>query len=424
MDHAAESHVVGVVGLGYVGLPLALAFAEAGSKVVGLDVDSRRVEAINSGTSHIEDVPSSELAKAIAGGRLRATTHYDDLAEANAIVVCVPTPLTENRQPDLGPMVDAATSLSRVLRTGQLVVLESTTYPGTTRERLVPLLEESGLAAGREFHVAFSPERVDPGRSDFTLRNTVKVVGGLTEECAAEARALYERVCDEVLVVSAPEAAELSKLLENIFRSVNIALVNELAVLCDRMGIDIWEVIDAAATKPFGFMRFDPGPGMGGHCLPVDPFYLSWKAREYDFYTEFIELAGKINQSMPYFCIDKIERTLNTHGKPVHGSRIVLLGVSYKPGVADIRQSPALKILKLLGERGADLVYHDPHVPSLAEVGLQSTPLDAALEQADLVVIVTAHREVDYRRVVADSGLVLDFRGVTREFDSANLVRL
>ena len=303
-------------------------------------------------------------------------------------------------------------------------MLESTTYPGTTRERLVPLLEESGLAAGRDFHVAFSPERVDPGRSDFTLRNTVKVVGGITEECAAEARALYERVCDEVLVVSAPEAAELSKLLENIFRSVNIALVNELAVLCDRMGIDIWEVIDAAATKPFGFMRFDPGPGMGGHCLPVDPFYLSWKAREYDFYTEFIELAGKINQSMPYFCVDKIERTLNSHGKPVHGSRIVLLGVSYKPGVADIRQSPALKILKLLGERGADLAYHDPHVPSLPEAGLQSTPLDEALEQADLVVIVTAHREVDYRRVVADSGLVLDFRGVTREIDSANLVRL
>jgi UDP-N-acetyl-D-glucosamine dehydrogenase len=424
VDHAADTHRVGVVGLGYVGLPLALAFAEAGSEVVGLDADSRRVEAVNSGTSHVEDVPSGDLAAMVAAGRLRATTNYDQLSGAHAIVICVPTPLTDNRQPDLGPMIDAATSLSRVLRTGQLVVLESTTYPGTTRERLVPLLEESGLAAGRDFNVAFSPERVDPGRSDFTLRNTVKVVGGLTDDCAAEARALYERVCDEVLVVSAPEAAELSKLLENIFRSVNIALVNELAVLCDRMGIDIWEVIDAAATKPFGFMRFDPGPGMGGHCLPVDPFYLSWKAREYDFYTEFIELAGKINQSMPYFCVDKIERTLNSHGKPVHGSRIVLLGVSYKPGVADVRQSPALKILKLLGERGADLAYHDPHVPSLSEAGLESTPLDEALEQSDLVVIVTAHHEVDYRRVVADSGLVLDFRGVTREIDSANLVRL
>jgi UDP-N-acetyl-D-glucosamine dehydrogenase len=424
VDHTADSHRVGVVGLGYVGLPLALAFAQSGSDVVGLDADSRRVEAINSGTSHVEDVPSADLAEALGAGRLRATTNYDELSEVNAIVICVPTPLTDNRQPDLGPMIDAATSLSRVLRTGQLVVLESTTYPGTTRERLVPLLEESGLAAGRDFNVAFSPERVDPGRSDFTLRNTVKVVGGLTEECAAQARALYERVCDEVLIVSAPEAAELSKLLENIFRSVNIALVNELAVLCDRMGIDIWEVIDAAATKPFGFMRFDPGPGMGGHCLPVDPFYLSWKAREYDFYTEFIELAGKINQSMPYFCVDKIERTLNAHGKPVHGSRIVLLGVSYKPGVADIRQSPSLKILKLLADRGADLAYHDPHVPSVSEAGLRSTPLDEALEQADLVVIVTAHREVDYRRVVADSRLVLDFRGVTREIDSANLVRL
>jgi UDP-N-acetyl-D-glucosamine dehydrogenase len=424
VDHAADSHRVGVVGLGYVGLPLALAFAEAGSEVVGLDADSRRAEAINSGHSHVEDVSSADLGAAVASGRLRATTNYDDLSEVHAIVICVPTPLTDNRQPDLGPMIDAATSLSRVLRTGQLVVLESTTYPGTTRERLVPLLEESGLAAGRDFHVAFSPERVDPGRSDFTLRNTVKVVGGLTDACAAEARALYERVCDEVLLVSAPEAAELSKLLENIFRSVNIALVNELAVLCDRMGIDIWEVIDAAATKPFGFMRFDPGPGMGGHCLPVDPFYLSWKAREYDFYTEFIELAGKINQSMPYFCVDKIERTLNSHGKPVHGSRIVLLGVSYKPGVADTRQSPALKILKLLGERGAELAYHDPHVPALSETGLRSTPLDEALEQADLVVIVTTHPEVDYRQVVADSRLVLDFRGVTREIDSANLVRL
>jgi UDP-N-acetyl-D-glucosamine dehydrogenase len=424
VDHAAESHRVGVVGLGYVGLPLALAFAEAGSEVVGLDADSRRAEAINSGTSHVEDVPSADLAKALAAGRLRATTNYDELSDVHAIVICVPTPLTDNRQPDLGPMIDAATSLSRVLRTGQLVVLESTTYPGTTRERLAPLLEESGLAAGRDFHVAFSPERLDPGRADFTLRNTVKVVGGLTEECAAEARDLYERVCDEVLIVSAPEAAELSKLLENIFRSVNIALVNELAVLCDRMGIDIWEVIDAAATKPFGFMRFDPGPGMGGHCLPVDPFYLSWKAREYDFYTEFIELAGKINQSMPYFCVDKIERTLNSQAKAVNGSRIVLLGVAYKPGVGDLRQSPALKILKLLAESGADLAYHDPHVPHLPEASLSSTSLDEALEGADLVVIVTAHPEVDYRWVVAESRLVLDFRGVTRDIQSANLVRL
>ena len=413
-----------MVGLGYVGLPLALAFTQAGSRVVGLDSDSRRVEAIRAARSYVEDVSADDLERAVSGGLLSATTNYDDLPEADAIVICVPTPLDDNRQPDLRPLIDAGTALSRVLRKGQLVVLESTTYPGTTRERLVPMLEESGLAAGRDFNVAFSPERVDPGRADFTLQNTVKVVGGLTDECAEAARSLYARVCDEVLLVSSPEAAELSKLLENIFRSVNIALVNELAVLCDRMGIDIWEVVDAAATKPFGFMRFDPGPGMGGHCLPVDPFYLAWKAREYDFYTEFIELAGKINQSMPYFCLDKIERTLNAQAKAVNGSRIVLLGVAYKPGVADLRQSPALKILKLLGESGADLAYHDPHVPVLAEAGLASAPLEAALEGADLVVIVTAHPEVDYRYVVAESQLVLDFRGVTRGIQSANLVRL
>jgi UDP-N-acetyl-D-glucosamine dehydrogenase len=424
VERAAETHCVGVVGLGYVGLPLALAFAQAGSRVVGLDSDPRRVEAIRAGESYVEDVPHGDLARAVSGDLMTATTNYDDLAAADAIAICVPTPLDDNRQPDLSPLINAGTSLSRVLRKGQLVVLESTTYPGTTRERLVPMLEESGLMAGHDFHVAFSPERVDPGRSDYTLRNTVKVIGGVTDDCAQSARELYERVCDEVLVVSSPEAAELSKLLENIFRSVNIALVNELAVLCDRMGIDIWEVVDAAATKPFGFMRFEPGPGMGGHCLPVDPFYLAWKAREYDFYTEFIELAGKINQNMPYFCVDKIERTLNSQGKAVHGSRIVLLGVAYKPGVADLRQSPALKILKLLGDSGADLAYHDPHVSQLPEASLSSTPLPEVLDGADLVVIVTAHKEIDYPTVVAESPLVLDFRGVTREIQSANLVRL
>jgi UDP-N-acetyl-D-glucosamine dehydrogenase len=424
VNQPSGRHSVGVVGLGYVGLPLALAFAREGIEVVGLDVDPRRVEQIRAGDSFVEDVDSGELANVVSGGLLRATTNYDELTPVEAIVICVPTPLTENRQPDLGPVVDAATSLSRVLRREQLVVLESTTYPGTTRERLVPLLEESGLAAGRDFHVAYSPERVDPGRSDFTLRNTVKVLGGLTPACAERARKLYERVCDEVMVLTTTDAAEMAKLLENIFRSVNIALVNELAVLCDRMGIDIWEVIDAAATKPFGFMRFDPGPGMGGHCLPVDPFYLAWRAREFDFYTEFIELAGKINQSMPYFCVDKIERTLNDQGKPVHGSRILLLGVAYKPGVGDLRESPALKIMKLLGARGADLSYHDPHVPSLPEAHLDSVPFERELESADLVVIVTAHPEIDYRRAASDAQLLLDFRGVTRGIESSNLVRL
>jgi UDP-N-acetyl-D-glucosamine dehydrogenase len=289
---------------------------------------------------------------------------------------------------------------------------------------VAPLLEESGLAAGRDFHLAFSPERVDPGRRDFTLRNTPKVIGGLTEACAERAEALYGLVCDELVRVSSPEAAELTKLLENIFRSVNIALVNELAMLTDRMGIDVWEVVDAAATKPYGFMRFEPGPGMGGHCLPVDPFYLSWRAREFDIATEFIELAGKVNQQMPYHCVAKVQRALNDAGLSVKGARIGLLGVSYKPGVGDLRESPALKIMALLGQLGAELSYHDPHVPALAETGLSSRPLDELLADADLVLIVTAHPGVDHRRVAQRARLVLDLRGVTREVAGANVVRL
>src|SRR5437763_11592202 len=330
---------VGVVGLGYVGLPLAVAFAEEGHEVVGLDADPRKIDALAEGESYIEDVSSDRLAA--LGERLSATSRFPDLSSCDAVIICVPTPLTSSREPDLSHMTDAAASLAAVLQKGQLIVLESTTYPGTTRERLRPILEESGLAAGRDFHLAYSPERVDPGRTDHTMRTTPKVVGGLTETCADRAESLYRTICDEVVRVSTPEVAELSKLLENIFRSVNIALVNELAVLCDRMDIDVWEVVDAAATKPYGFMRFDPGPGMGGHCLPVDPFYLSWRAREYDFVPEFVELAGKINQAMPYVCVDRIVRALNDAGKAVRGSRIVLLGVSYKPGVGDTREAPA-----------------------------------------------------------------------------------
>jgi len=288
---------VGIIGLGYVGLPLAVAFAQEGCEVIAVDTDAAKVAAIGKGESYIEDVPAHVLSA--CAGRISATTRYAQLAQAEAVLMCLPTPLSANREPDLGPFIEAARALAEVLRTDQLVVLESTTYPGTTRERLAPLLEESGLAAGRDFHLAFSPERIDPGRSDFTLRNTPKVVGGLTEACAERAEALYRIVCEQVVRVSSPEAAELAKLLENIFRSVNIALVNELAMLTDRMGIDIWEVVEAAATKPYGFMRFDPGPGMGGHCLPVDPFYLTWRAREFDIATEFIELAGKVNQRMP-----------------------------------------------------------------------------------------------------------------------------
>ncbi|MDX6669049.1 MAG: UDP-N-acetyl-D-glucosamine dehydrogenase [Solirubrobacteraceae bacterium] len=413
---------IGIVGLGYVGLPLAVAFAEAGHDVIGVDVDARKIAALKEGTSHIEDVPS-ERVQAVASS-FQPTNRFAALASADSILICVPTPLSVNREPELGPLVDSATSLAGVLQNGQLVVLESTTYPGTTRERLLPLLEESGLAAGRDFNLAYSPERVDPGREDRTLRNTPKVVGGLTDACCKRAEALYSTICDEVVTVSTPEVAELSKLLENIYRSVNIALVNELAMLADRMGIDIWEVIDAAATKPYGFTRFDPGPGMGGHCLPVDPFYLAWKAREYDFVPEFVELAGKLNQRMPDFCVTRIVRALNEAGKAVRGARIAILGVSYKPGVGDIRESPALKIMEQLIDQGAELTYHDPHVPEVAQFDMRSEELDAALADVDLVVIVTAHPSVDHEAVAREAPLVVDLRGVTRGVASASVVRL
>jgi UDP-N-acetyl-D-glucosamine dehydrogenase len=409
---------IGIVGLGYVGLPLAVAFCEAGHEVVGVDVDGRVVETLGAGHSHVEDVS----AEALAGirDRFHPTTRYADLAKVDAVLVAVPTPLTRNREPDLQPLIASGTALAGVLQAGQLVVLESTTYPGTTRERFAPLLEESGLAAGRDFHLAFSPERIDPGRTDFTLRNTPKIVGGLTDECLQRAVELYELVCDEVVPVTGPEEAELTKLLENVFRSVNIALVNELAILCDRMGIDVWEVVEAAASKPYGFMSFKPGPGMGGHCLPVDPFYLAWRAREFDMQTEFVELAGEVNQRMPYFCVERIGRALNDQAKPVKGSRVAIVGVSYKPGVGDLRESPAIRIMRLLREQGAELSYHDEYVPQLPDLGLRSEwP-----EDADCVVIVTAHPELDVERLVREASLVVDFRGVTRGIEAPNLVRL
>jgi UDP-N-acetyl-D-glucosamine dehydrogenase len=413
---------VGIIGLGYVGLPLAVAFAQEGCEVIAVDVDARKIEAIEAGDSYIEDVPS-ELLRELKD-RIHASTRYARLAKADAVLICVPTPLTRNREPDLGPLIESTRALAEVLQSDQLVVLESTTYPGTTRERVAPLLEESGLAAGRDFHLAFSPERVDPGRTDFTLRNTPKVLGGLTEACVERAAALYGLVCDDLVRVSSPEAAELTKLLENIFRSVNIALVNELAMLTDRMGIDIWEVVEAASTKPYGFMPFSPGPGMGGHCLPVDPFYLSWRAREFDISTEFIELAGKVNQQMPYHCVEKAQRALNDAGLSVKGARVAVLGVSYKPGVGDIRESPALKIISLLRAKGADVSYHDPHVPNLAEFSLDSRPLDEAVDDADLTLIVTAHPSVDHDRIAQRARLVVDLRGVTRSSGAANVVRL
>jgi UDP-N-acetyl-D-glucosamine dehydrogenase len=409
----SEHGKIGIVGLGYVGLPLAVAFCEAGYSVVGVDVDAARVERLSRGESPVEDV-SDERLRAIAP-LFHPTLRYADLSRTEAVLIAVPTPLTPNREPDLAPLTAAASALASVLQRGQVVVLESTTFPGYTRERLIPLLEESGLSAGAEFGVAFSPERIDPGRTDYTLSNTPKVVGGYTDACLDSAVELYSAVCEQVVPVSTLEAAELTKLLENVFRSVNIALVNELSVLCDRMGIDIWEVTRAAATKPYGFMRFEPGPGMGGHCLPVDPFYLSWRAREFDMQAEFIELAGEVNQAMPYFCVERVARALDERMMPVRGSEVLVVGVSYKAGVGDLRESPALKIMRLLADRGARLRYHDEHVPELREFGLASEPLESALPSADCVAIVTAHPGVDFDRLVAEASSVVDFRGVTRK---------
>jgi UDP-N-acetyl-D-glucosamine dehydrogenase len=406
---------VAIVGAGYVGVPLAQVFANAGKKVVLVDIDESRVGRLNRGESSIEDFPSAELEPLVADGRVSATTDYDELRDTDAIVVALPTPLSRQREPDLRILNAASAEIAKRLRPGHLVVLESTTYPGTTREQVLPVLEAgSGLKAGQDFHLAFSPERVDPGRDDWTTKNVPKVVGGVNEASTEAAAALYGSAVDEIYRVSSPEAAELTKLLENIFRSVNIALVNELAQLCDRMGIDVWEVVDAASTKPFGFMRFEPGPGLGGHCIPVDPFYLTWKAREYGFYTEFIELAGKVNENMPYYCRSLISQALN-HGRQrsLKGSKILVLGVAYKPDISDTRESPALKVIELLRNAGAHVAYHDAHVPSLPELGLESAELDPA--SYDCVAVVTDHSGIDYDGVVQQAQLVVDFRNATGE---------
>jgi UDP-N-acetyl-D-glucosamine dehydrogenase len=414
---------IGVIGLGYVGLPLVVEFAEKGEEIVAVDLDARKVSALNAGESYVEDISSERLRGVL--DRVQAGTYYAPLARTDTIIICVPTPLTANREPELGPLLDSGEAVAQVLQRGQLVVLESTTYPGTTREMLVPLLEAgSGLRVGEDLNVAFSPERVDPGNKTYTLSNTPKVVGGITDRCTDRAVELYEKVCDRIVRVSSPEAAELTKLLENIFRSVNIALVNEMAILAGRMGIDIWEVVDAASTKPHGFMRFEPGPGMGGHCLPIDPFYLTWRAREFHMSTEFIELAGKINQYMPTHCVVQIERALNEHEKPVKGSRIMLLGVSYKGGIGDMRESPALRIIEELSERGGTVSYHDPFVPELPRYGLSSIGLDGAVAEADAVVLVTAHPGIDHHAIARDASLFVDLRGVTRGVQSENIARL
>jgi UDP-N-acetyl-D-glucosamine dehydrogenase len=406
---------VAIVGAGYVGVPLARTFADAGKHVLLVDVDPARVARLNEGESYIEDVPTEVLKPLVDAGLVAATTDYDELRDVDAILVALPTPLSRQREPDLRILVSAAEQIATRLHAGHLVVLESTTYPGTTREQVQPILERgSGLKAGADFQLAFSPERVDPGREDWTTKNVTKVVGGVDESSTSAAAALYASAIDNVHQVLSPEAAELTKLLENIFRSVNIALVNELAQLCDRMGIDVWEVIDAAATKPFGFMSFQPGPGLGGHCIPIDPFYLTWKAREYGFYTEFIELAGKVNESMPYFCRSLVSQALNhERQRSLKGSRILVIGVAYKPGISDTRESPAIKLIGLLENAGADVAYHDPHVPSFAENGISmsSSPLEPSAY--DCVVVVTNHGEIDYGALIEASKLVVDLRNAT-----------
>ncbi|MDQ7858943.1 MAG: nucleotide sugar dehydrogenase [Armatimonadota bacterium] len=406
-----------VIGLGYVGLPLAVAYADAGFRVLGVDVDAARVEALRRGRSPIRDVPSPRIAAAQAAGRFRPAATGEALGEADAIFICVPTPYTRNKQPDTSNIASAARAIAERLRPGQLVVLRSTSYPGTTQELVLPILAAGGLRVGRDFFLAFAPERVDPGRTDYTVRNTPVIVGGVDAESTRRARRLLEQLGAPVQAVSSPAAAEMAKLLENVFRNVNIALVNQLAMLCDRMGLDIWEIVDAAATKPYGFMAFHPGPGIGGHCIPVDPYYLAWRAREYDFHMDFIELAARVNEEMPYHTVTKTLLALNgkraTNGAP----RVLVLGVTFKKDIDDYRESPALKIMELLIRRGARVSYHDPYVPRLTVAGrsLASRPLSAAtLRAADCVLIVADHSAFDYPWIVRHARLVVDTRNATR----------
>jgi UDP-N-acetyl-D-glucosamine dehydrogenase len=434
--------VIAVVGLGYVGLPLGVVFAEAGFQVVGIDLDETRVDGVNGARSHISDIAPERLAAVTSGpgpastlgqpaegrrGRLRATTDFEELKAADAAIVCVPTPLSKTRDPDLSFIISAADEIARRLGRGMLVVLESTTYPGTTEEVILPRLSAAtlrgarqgpsrGLDVGSDFFLAFSPERIDPGRDDWTVSNTPKVMGGVTPACLEVARALYETAVEQVVPVSSPKVAEMVKLLENTFRATNVALVNEMAIMCSRLGVDIWEVIGAAETKPFGFMPFYPGPGLGGHCIPVDPQYLAWKLKTLNYNARFIQLADEVNLGMPAFVLGKITDALNDELKPLKGSRLLVLGVAYKADVGDTRESPALDLIELLMDRGADVTYHDPHVDSLDLNGrrIAGSRLDAeALREADCVVIVTAHTSYDWAWVVRNSSLVVDTRNAT-----------
>ena len=410
---ADRSAVTGVIGLGYVGLPLAMEFCEAGYSVVGYDVSVRAVELLLRGESHVQDVPAAQVAKHVKSGRFVATTEEAKLAACDTVSIAVPTPLAKTRDPDMSYVISAAEAVTRHVHPGMLIVLESTTYPGTTRDVMQPRLETKGLTIGESVFLAFSPERVDPGNPTWHTRNTPKVLGGITKACTEVASALYSTCIDHIVAVSSPEAAELTKLLENTFRSVNIGLANEMAIICDRLGVDVWEVIDAAATKPFGFMRFTPGPGIGGHCIPLDPHYLAWKMRTLNYKTRFIDLASEINSAMPDVVVEKVSRALNDEKKSVRGSRVLVLGVAYKRDIDDMRESPALDVIRLLEERGADVVYHDPHVPRYREEGHERVGValsDAEIQRADTVVIVTDHSAFDYQHLVDTARLVVDTR--------------
>ncbi|HKI96518.1 MAG TPA: nucleotide sugar dehydrogenase [Gemmatimonadales bacterium] len=412
---ADRSAVFGVVGLGYVGLPLAVELASAGYRVLGYDVQSRVVDGINKGISHVQDVPSERLAPLVKEGKISATSDAGRLAEADAISICVPTPLSKTKDPDVSYVLAAADAIADHVRSGQVVILESTTYPGTTRELLQPRLEAKGLEVGKDIFLAFSPERVDPGNPIWQTRNTPKVVGGVTDACNRVVTALYAPAFDRLVPVSSPEASELVKLLENTFRSVNIGLVNEMAIVCDKLGVDVWEVIDAAATKPFGFMKFTPGPGLGGHCIPIDPHYLAWKMRGLNYKTRFIEVAGEVNSEMPLYWVRKVTDRLNEESKSVRGANVLVIGAAYKKNIDDIRESPSLDIIRLLRQQGAKVSYHDPHVPELREDGVteRSVPLDEkTLKATACVVIATDHDDVDYEMIRRSGVPVVDTRHV------------
>lgn len=412
----SRNAVSAVIGLGYVGLPLAMELCEAGFRVVGYDVSERVCALLTRGESHIQDVPASQVAKHVTSGRFVATTDEAALGAADTVSIAVPTPLAKTRDPDMSYVLSASETVARQAHPGMLIVLESTTYPGTTRELLQPRLEAEGLVVGETVFLAFSPERVDPGNPVYHTKNTPKVVGGITPACNAVAVAFYASTVDTVVPVSSPEAAELVKLLENTFRSVNIGLVNEMAIVCDRLGVDVWEVIDAAATKPFGFMKFTPGPGIGGHCIPLDPHYLAWKMRSLNYKTRFIDLASEVNSAMPDFVVEKVAWALNDDRKSVNGSKVLVLGVAYKRDIDDMRESPALDVIRLLEERGAEVAYHDPHIPSFREDGHEMHGValtDELLAAMDAVVVITDHKVVDYQRVVDRSSLVIDARNVT-----------